>query len=82
MAWGWSCCDVEYGVPVVLAFRGSQELAAVLAAVAVGAGLEVSGICSRLSSVRLSFDGVILTSGSSTAAISTGVDTSGSTGAG
>jgi hypothetical protein len=77
MAWGWPCCN-EYGVPVLLTFRGSQELAAVLAAVAVGAGCEASGICSRLSSVRSSFEGVILTSGSSTAESSTGVETSGS----
>jgi hypothetical protein len=39
----------------------------VLAAVAVGAGLETSGTCSRFTSVRSSFEGVILTSGSSNA---------------
>lgn len=56
-------------------FRGSQELAAVLAAVAVGAGAEVSGSCSRLSSVSSSFEGVIAISGSSTVGASTGVST-------
>jgi hypothetical protein len=53
----------------------------VLAAVAVGAGLEVSGSCSRLSSVSSSFDGV-MTSGSSIRAGSVGRISVGSTGAG
>jgi hypothetical protein len=60
----------------------SQELAAVLAAVAVGAGTEVSGSCSRLFSVSSSFEGVIATSGSVTVVGSTGVGSASSTGAG
>jgi hypothetical protein len=51
-------------------FRGSQELAVVLAAVAEAAGPEVSGTCSRLVSVRSSFEGAIATSGSSNEAVS------------
>lgn len=54
-------------------FRGSQELAAVLAAVAVGAGFEVSRICSRLVSVSSSFDGVSDGSDFSLAGVATGV---------
>ena len=63
-------------------FRGSQELAAVLAAVATGAGAEVSGTCSRLVSVNSSLEGVMVTSGSSTIGVSTGVSTLTSTCAG
>ena len=61
--------------------RGSQELAAVLAAVAVGGGLDVSGTCSRLTSVSSSFDGVTETSGSSKA-LGSGVNSAVSTGVG
>ena len=63
-------------------FRGSQELAVVLAAVAEGAGPEVSGTCSRLVSVRSSFEGAIATSGSSNEAVSKGIVSASSAGAG
>lgn len=56
----------------MLTLRGSQELAAVLAAVAVGAGADVSKTCSRLVSVSASFDGVMLGS-DSYAGVATGV---------
>jgi hypothetical protein len=69
-------------VEPVVVFRGSQELAAVLAAVTVGAGPEVSGTCSRLVSVRLSFEGAMATSGSSKAGVSRGVASAGSIRAG
>jgi hypothetical protein len=72
IAWGWACCRAEYGVELPAAFR----------AVAVGAGLETSGTCSRLSSVSSSFDGEIV-SGSSIGVGSAGiVSVTGSTGAG
>jgi hypothetical protein len=67
-------------VEVVAVFRGSQELAAVLAAVTVGTGPEVSGTFSRLVSVRSSFDGVSAASGSSKV-VSRGVVSIGSIGA-
>ena len=63
-------------------FRGSQELAAVLAAVAEGTGPEASGTCSRLVSVRSSAEGVIAISGSSKGAGSKGVVSTGSIWAG
>ena len=53
-----------------------------LAAVAVGAGPEVSGTCSRLSSVSSSADGVIASSGSTMGAGSIGVFSTGSTATG
>lgn len=43
----------------VVTLRGSHELAAVLAAVAVCGATEVSGTCSRFVSVNSSFDGVM-----------------------
>lgn len=58
-----------FGVPTL---RGSQELAAVLAAVAVGGGFDVSKTCSRLVSVSSSLDGVIEGS-ESYAGVATGV---------
>lgn len=57
-------CKAEYGVLLAAPPRGSHELAAVLAAVAVGGGLETSRTCSTLLSVSSSFEGVIETSGS------------------
>ena len=63
-------------------FRGSQELAVVLAAVAEGAGPEVSGTCSRFVSVRSSFEGAIAISGSTKDVVSKGVVSAGSVGAG
>lgn len=58
---------------------GSQELGAVLAAVAVGAGLDTSGNCSTFVSVSSSFEGV--SEGSSNVVISMGGVSVGSTGA-
>ena len=52
-------CWVPIGVEPAVALRGSQELAAVLAAVAVCGATEVSGSCSRFVSVNSSLDGVI-----------------------
>jgi len=72
-------CRFEYGVAAAL--RGSQ-LPLVLATVAVGAGFEESGSCSRLSSVSLSSDGGICTSGSGALGSSMAVDSTASTGAG
>lgn len=62
---------------------GSQELAAVLAAVALGAGGEISGTCSRFVSVSSSFEGVMSASVSkigfsdAVSASSTGASTTG-----
>ena len=55
---------------LVAPLRGSHELAAVLATVAVGAGPEVSKTCSKLVSVSSSFDGSSEASDSSTAGAS------------
>jgi len=68
------CWAAVYGVAVAL--LGSQELAVVLAAVAVGAGAEVSRICSRLVSVSSSFEGVSVASASSKVSVSTGTGSS------
>jgi len=71
---------VPIGVELAVTLRGSHELAAVLAAVAVCGATDVSGSCSRFVSVNSSFDGVM----SIGSAFSTGggVGTASSTGAG
>ena len=43
---------------------GPSVLATVLAAVAAGGGAEISGTCSRLVSVKSSFEGVMFAAGS------------------
>jgi hypothetical protein len=64
---------VELAAPL----RGSQELAAVLACVAVWGGWEVSKTFSTFSSVSSSFDGVIEASASWRTGGSIGVTSSG-----